>query len=140
MAKVFTDGACVNNGYPTARASWACVWPDSPELDVCGLLEGSEQTNNRAEFMAAIKALESSQGPLHIFTDSMLLLKIGQHEWQAKKNLDLVRRLNDLTRERQVKWTHVKAHTGGKDYNSVWNAVADDRAENLIKTLNNVNE
>lgn len=128
---VFTDGACIHNGYPNARGAWAAVFPEYPEFDISGLLEG-EQTNNRAEFMAVIRALETTDGHVHIFTDSMLVLKIGTHQWSAKKNLDLVRRLNNLTKDRHVEWTHVKAHTGRNDYESKWNAVADERAEGLL--------
>jgi len=129
---VFTDGACIHNGQKNAKASWACVFPERPDLDRSGRLEGTEQTNNRAEFTAAIEALEATNEPVHIFTDSMLLLNVATHVWKAKKNLDLVARLDRLTRERQVTWTHVKAHTGKSDFNSHWNAVADKRAEELL--------
>ena len=131
---VFTDGACIHNGYPNARAAWAAVFPEHPVFDSSGLLQG-EQTNNRAEFMAVIRALETTEGPLHVFTDSMLVLKVATHQWIAKKNLDLVARLNDLTKGRKVEWTHVKAHTGRTDYESKWNAVADERAEGLLKSM-----
>lgn len=130
---VFTDGACVHNGYPNARAAWAVVFPDHPQYDISGLLEG-EQTNNRAEFTAIIRALETTCGPIHVFTDSMLALKIATHQWSAKKNLDLVARLDALTKNRSITWTHVKAHTGKNGYESRWNAVADERATRLLST------
>lgn len=133
---VFTDGACVNNGRKNARASWAAVFPENPELDVSGLLLEGEQTNNRAEFTAAIRALEQTPGLiLHVYTDSLLLVKIARGEWSAKKNLDLVNRIKELSRGRQVDWTHVRAHTGKTDRNSKWNAVADHQAEGLLKIV-----
>lgn len=130
---VFTDGACINNGKSNARASWAAVFPENPGLDVSGLLDDPIQTNNRAEFMAVIKALEVSSGPIHIYTDSLLVLKVSKGEWSAKKNLDLVEKVKKLSKDRDVEWTHVMAHTGRDDWHSIWNDVADKRAENLLK-------
>jgi ribonuclease HI len=133
--KVFTDGACSDNGRKGAKASWAAVFPDDPTLDCAGRLEG-EQTNNRAEFTAAIKALEVSEGPIHVFTDSQLLIKIVTGQWKAKVNLDLVKKLSELVKEREVTWTHVKAHTGRTDYESQWNAEADSRATKILTHFN----
>ena len=76
--KVFTDGACSCNGMKGSRGSWAAVFPEHPELDCSGLLEGSEQTNNRAEFTAAIKALEATSENLEIMTDSNLLVNVAR--------------------------------------------------------------
>jgi ribonuclease HI len=134
---VFTDGACSGNGTKSARGSWAAVFPENPELDCSGPLLGSVQTNNRAEFTAAIKALENSSGPLNIYTDSQLVMNIGMGNWKAKENLDLVSRLKALLLSRQVTWTHVRAHTKGNDYNSKWNSEADKRA---VLALENTNE
>ena len=46
------------------------------------------------------------------------------------KNLDLVKRLDILAGNRNINWTHVKAHTGKTDYNSVCNDVVDKLAQN----------
>jgi len=111
-----------------SRGSWATVFPEHPELDCSGLLEGSEQTNNRAEFTAAINALEATPEDLEVLTDSNLLVNVAMGVWKAKANLDLVARLKTLTTGRIVTWTHVRAHTKGADYNSIWNREADKRA------------
>lgn len=131
--KVFTDGACSGNGMTGARGSWAAVFPENPELDCSGLLEGSVQTNNRAEFTAAIRALESTSKDLDIYTDSNLLVNIANGTWRAKENKDLVARIKTLMDGRVVTWTHVRAHTKGMDYNSKWNAEADRRAVAIQK-------
>lgn len=64
-ALMFTDGACLNNGQPNARAGWA-VWfgPEPEARTVSGRLEHkgpfgdtAEQTSNRAELRAAIAGL-----------------------------------------------------------------------------------
>jgi len=53
-AKIWTDGACVRNGTPRAKAAWAFV---SGKTERAGLIEG-KQTNNIAEGTAILKALE----------------------------------------------------------------------------------
>ena len=131
--KVFTDGACSRNGMKGSRGSWAAVFPDHPELDCSGLLEGSEQTNNRAEFTAAIKALEATSEDLEILTDSNLLVNIATERWKAKANMDLVTRLKALITGRVVTWTHVRAHTKATDYNSYWNREVDKRAVSVLE-------
>jgi len=131
--KVFTDGACSCNGMKGSRGSWAAVFPDHPELDCSGLLEGSEQTNNRAEFTAAIKALEATPEDLEILTDSNLLVNVAMGVWRAKANMDLVARLKALMTGRVVTWTHVRAHTKATDYNSKWNREADKRAVGVLE-------
>lgn len=64
-ALVFTDGACLNNGQPYARAGWAFHFgPEPQRRTVSRRLESrgpfgdvAEQTSNRAELRAAIGAL-----------------------------------------------------------------------------------
>ena len=45
---IWTDGACVNNGKPTAQAAWAC---GSGKHEAAGRVMG-RQTNNTAEAYA----------------------------------------------------------------------------------------
>ncbi|PVI05460.1 ribonuclease H-like protein [Periconia macrospinosa] len=73
MRLVYTDGACINNGQPDARAGWAMVacpprfqgGPNS-SVNFCGRLENrgpaghyEPQTSNRAELRAVLAALGS---------------------------------------------------------------------------------
>jgi ribonuclease HI len=128
------------------------VWPNHPHLTGGWALEGDSKTNNRAEYTAAIRAIEaadkedpSKTEPLCIYTDSELLINTvtkWMHSWQRngwKKassepimNEDLVRRLFDLIAQssRKVRWIHVKAHTNGDDWESKWN----DKADKLAKS------
>ena len=125
---VFTDGSCLDNGRKNPRAGWAAVFPDRPDLDCSGKVEGL-QTNNRAEMTAIIKALEVSEGPIRVFTDSEFVIKIVTGQWKARINLDLVERLGELVKKREVGWTHVRAHTKRDDWASKWNSEADLRAK-----------
>ena len=78
----FCDGSAIGNGRSGCRAGWASIFPHNPEWSEAGPLAGPVQTNNRAEFSAAIAAMRqanhrdpSARRPLYIFTDSMLLIR-----------------------------------------------------------------
>lgn len=146
----FTDGACSKNGRTGAKAAFAVVWPWHPEANRSGRVPGEVQSNNRAEFLAAIVALEEAarmdptgRRTLTVYTDSDLLVNC-MRRWIAGwkragwrkadggpvANLDLVQRLSELAdgRRGKVTWIHVPAHTGGADWRSRWNDAADKAA------------
>jgi ribonuclease HI len=147
---VFTDGSAIGNGKTNAKAGYAMVWPNHPHLTTSKPLQGTPKTNNRAEFMACIDALEALQQedprgdqPLHVYTDSMLLINTvtkwikgwKKNGWKKAsgdevQNLDLVKRLDELLTQRKATWTHVEAHTGNNDWMSMWN----DKADKLAKS------
>lgn len=146
----FTDGACSANGYANARAAYAVVWPDAREHDVAARLPGPAQTNNRAEYAAALAALRVAARrdptfarPLLIYSDSRLLIDSvtkwapgwKRRGWRksdgsAVANADLLSELDAAIAQRTggVRWAHVAAHTGRGDYASLWNDVADRAA------------
>ena len=86
--EVYTDGASSSNGRATAAAGWGVYWPESkdPTSDQVNLnesrrLPGPLQTNNRAELMAIIRAVQLCPDPhaqLVIYTDSQYCIK-GEH-------------------------------------------------------------
>ena len=69
---IWTDGACVNNGTPRARAAWAFV---SGKTERAGLVDG-KQTNNVAEALAIYHALvwaaEKNYRTIKLHTDSQI--------------------------------------------------------------------
>jgi len=71
---IWTDGACVGNGTPSARAAWAFV---SGKTEQAGRVEG-KQTNNRAEGLAIYHALswaaEQEFKTILLHTDSQISL------------------------------------------------------------------
>ncbi|CAG8500813.1 10413_t:CDS:2, partial [Paraglomus brasilianum] len=165
---VHIDGCAINNGQPDARAGIGVFWGEDdprflnkllfvlavlvndsminlnivPTLDDRNLnepLEDGRQTNQRAEIMAAIRALETcndTKSALLVCTDSIYLKKAYQKwitKWEANEeknenggwktsnnkpvaNEDLFRRLIALIRSREgvvnIKW--VKAHHKSK--------------------------
>lgn len=144
----FTDGACSANGRAGARAAYAAIWPDAPENNVAARLPGPVQTNNRAEYTAALAALDRADAldparlqPMTLWTDSKLLINSvtkwmpgwRRRNWRKPDgtevaNVDLLQRLSEHCRSRTVHWRYVAAHTGGVDYASHWNNVADRAA------------
>ena len=85
---VWCDGACPNNGKQGARSSYGIVF-DYGTLAEChlnGVIEGEQHTNNRAELMAFIKAMECFIGiepqdaNITIYTDSNYLVQ-GYNQW-----------------------------------------------------------
>ncbi len=148
---VFTDGSALNNGRKGARAGYGVYWPFEDAMLIGGypLPRDDLQTNNRAEYTACIHALrqageiDPSYGKvLHIFTDSMLLIK-SVTQWMSgwkkkgwKKstgeevlNKDLLEQLDDLLQTRKAIWRHVKAHTGKDD----WISIQNDKVDRLAK-------
>lgn len=131
MAVVYTDGSCIGNGQKNAKAGIGIYIPDSG-VRIGERLPG-EQTNQRAEIYAVIRALEIDPRDLEIHTDSMYVVK-AMTEWifnwknngyKKVKNKDLFVRLDDLMRGRGIKFVHVRAHTG-----IVGNEIADQLARN----------
>jgi ribonuclease HI len=55
---VWTDGACLANGQSTARAGIGIYFAKSDARNLSERLSGQRQTNQRAELMASIRAIE----------------------------------------------------------------------------------
>jgi len=127
---IYTDGACVGNPGP---GGWATIIIKENKKKE---LFGGEKltTNNRMELTAAIKGLEychsekeeqPSLKEIKIYTDS-IYLKEGITTWIEKweknnwkttdkknvKNIDLWKKLKELTKSIQVEWCWVKGHSG----------------------------
>jgi len=127
--KIYTDGACIGNPGP---GGWAAV---IIENDKEKQIFGGEKltTNNRMELTAAIKALEYCDGQIEkqlsfknikIFTDSNYV-KDGittwinnweKNNWKTAdkknvKNVDLWKKLKDLSKSKQIDWHWIKGHS-----------------------------
>lgn len=149
--QVFLDGSCIGNGSKHAKGGYAGVFPEHPHLTFAEPLKaspGMPATNNRAEYTALIRAHEIAPPgvPMTAFTDSMLLFKTYTEwipAWKRKGwkkadgstvlNLDLVKRIDQIKTERSITMKHVRAHTGGTDYQSIHNAEADRLAKLAAK-------
>tara|TARA_Y100000590_G_C15553834_1_gene951988 strand:- start:470 stop:916 length:447 start_codon:yes stop_codon:yes gene_type:complete len=140
--KIYTDGACIGNPGPGGWAAIIIMENEKRELF------GGEKltTNNRMEITAAIKALEycaSQDGKqqsfkqIKVYTDSTYL-KEGITNWinsweknnwktadkKNVKNVDLWKKLKELTKNNQIEWHWVKGHSENP---------MNDLADNLAK-------
>ncbi|KAJ8274980.1 hypothetical protein COCON_G00096050 [Conger conger] len=127
---VYTDGCCSNNGNHGARAGIGVYWgPDHP-MNVSDRLHG-RQSNQRAELMAACKALEQARDEnikkLVLYTDSKFTINgitSWVKSWKANGwkrasggeiiNKDDFEKLDKLNQELNVVWLHIPGHAGYK--------------------------
>ena len=75
---------------------------------------------------AVIEALEGCgklDDDFYIYTDSMLVLNCAQGVWKRKKNIDLWKRYDLVSKDKKIVWKKVKAHSGDK-----WNEYVDNLA------------
>ena len=127
--KVYTDGACTGNPGPGGWA--AIIIADDGKNE----LFGGEKltTNNRMELTAAIKALEYcskqdkkqlSLKQIKIYTDSNYVkegITVWINSWEKNnwktadkknvKNVDLWKKLKELTNSQQIEWNWIKGHS-----------------------------
>lgn len=129
---VYCDGAATKNGQRGAQAGYGVWFADEgplSSLNESKRLPGSIQSNNRAELMAAIRAVQIApkSGQLVIHTDSRYTIDAVTgwiNGWRQKKwktaagnkvlNRDLIRRLDLELRTRPIRPTlqYVRGHSG----------------------------
>ncbi|MDQ2097503.1 MAG: ribonuclease HI [Tychonema bourrellyi B0820] len=148
IKSLYTDGACSGNPGPGGWGAVVCFADGN-----CHELGGGapQSTNNRMEMQAAIAALEffANSGqtePVTLYTDSEYV-KNGITKWiQGWKNKgwktsagkDVVNQdlwhLLDKLNSRQVKWEHVRGHSGDF-YNDRCDEIARSFSHNLVPEL-----
>jgi len=149
VLQVFSDGSCVHNGRPGARAGIG-VYATEDGREVhrhsAPLAKSEPQTNQRAELQALFYALRYIQGvgiTAALYTDSQYSIQcitswcVG---WKARGwvkadkkpvlHQDLLKPIVDLWDSLKGTTTieHVAAHTGRQDAVSKGNAMADQLA------------
>jgi len=126
--QLFTDGACSGNPGPGGWAFLLRHLPTGKELERSGAER--QTTNNRMELTAVICGLAALKrsARVEVVSDSVYVGK-GFSEWLAKwkangwrrrekgrwaeiKNEDLWRQLDELLAKHQVRFRHVRGHSG----------------------------
>src|SRR6056300_1479287 len=149
---VYTDGACIDNGKPYARAGYGIWFGENDPRNTSESYKG-KQTNNIAELLAIIKALTildkeiKNNQPIHIYSDSRYAIrccttygeKCYKKNWvnpNKKKpipNLELVQTAYLYCRNHtNINFHHVEAHTNRTDKHSIGNDHADRLANQAI--------
>jgi ribonuclease HI len=150
---VYTDGACIDNGKPYARAGYGVWFGENDPRNVSESYKG-KQTNNIAELLAIIKALTildkeiKDNTTINIYSDSRYSIrccttygeKCYKKNWvnpnNKKKlipNLELVQTAYLYCKNhKNVVFHHVEAHTNRTDRHSVGNDHADRLANKAV--------
>lgn len=154
--RVFTDGACSNNGRPGAKAGYAIWFPDARELSESARVpEGQAQTNQRAELSAihrAVVILDEKgyhDSDVVIYTDSEYSMNcltkwlagwVGRN-WKTSVGGDVLHKdliqdtTSRLAKFRSHRFVHVRAHTGNEDDLSKNNDIVDRMARSTIEEV-----
>jgi ribonuclease HI len=146
---VYTDGSCLHNGQKNASAGIGIFFGLNDPRNVSKCIEG-KQTNNTAELSAIIETYSileediqkgvliviASDSEYAIRCASSYGMKCESQGWPDIPNRELVQRVYGLYRDKpNVRFLHVKAHTGKKDVHSIGNAYADQLAGEASMTM-----
>lgn len=147
---IYTDGSCLFNQHmdkSKVRAGYGAFFPTNPEMNISERFDHERPTNQRAELLATIKAIEKTRKhfpsrPIEIRTDSQYVVKTV-NEWAPKwgskidrlENSDLIKRLVSLYDEPETRTliTHVKGHNGDEG-NEMADALAREGASKPSKS------
>ena len=150
---VYTDGACVDNGKPYARAGYGVYFGKNDIRNVSESYKGL-QTNNVAELLAIIKAMTILKENIingevvNIYSDSRYAIrccttygkKCHKNNWinpnnknKPIPNLEIVQVAYIFSKDyKNINFKHIKAHTGFQDEHSLGNENADRLANESI--------
>ena len=143
---IYSDGACKGN---PGKGGWGAVLiAGKYQKHIAGFVERT--TNNRMEITAVIEALKIIKKPsvMTIYSDSNYLkegITNWIHSWKINnwknkkkepvKNIDLWQELESLTKQHQINWQWVKAHSGNH-----FNEIADSLASNAAIKMQNFSQ
>jgi ribonuclease HI len=139
---IYTDGACKHNGSDKAKAGIGVYFNKHNSIDIPNVserLHTIKQTNNVAELTAILRALElcdkhNIDKKILIYTDSdysMKCIEIWYPQWKKenkmkdRKNVDILQKIDKLYEKLDVKFKHIRSHTGLTDIHSKGNEMAD---------------
>lgn len=129
---IYTDGSCFNNGSKNKsiiNGGIGVFFGNNDERNISEPFCIGEITNNRSELYAIISALESikelNDTEIYIYTDSEYSINCItkwvpgwlRNNWKTRnnkpvKNKDLLLKLYNLNNKMNIKYIHVKGHSG----------------------------
>ena len=142
----FTDGSYIKVG---DRCGYGIHYPNAEFKDVSKPFTRLPKTNQRAELYAIYKVIKTVHKQdknlsIHIYTDSeysiksltIWIKKWIENGWKNSRkadveNQDLIKKISTLMEEHfgVIKFTHVRSHTGKKDFESINNDIVDKLAK-----------
>jgi len=141
---VYTDGGCINNGHKNAIAGCGIYFQEGDKRNTSLKLKNKANyyaTNNRAELKAILRAIKILKCEIEenktvvIHTDSKYsITSFTSHNLEQKNpqdipNYDYVIKGNNICKKYpNIKFHHIKAHTGKQDIHSIGNENADKLA------------
>ena len=142
---IYTDGACKHNGSEKAKAGIGVYFNKHNIISIPNVSERLttvKQTNNVAELTAILRALElcdqyNIDEKILIYTDSdysMKCIEIWYPQWKKennmknRKNIDILQKIDHYYEKLNVKFKHIRSHTGLTDVHSKGNEMADKLA------------
>lgn len=107
---IYTDGSCEPN---PGTAGWGAVLihhASGARREACGYI--GEGTNNTAELIAAIRALELLKRPcrVRVYSDSQWLVRCATGEYGRHTHHQLWAQLEDLTQQHVIEWRWIRGH------------------------------
>ena len=105
---IYTDGSCLGNPGP---GGWAWAVPGGP----CASGSEPRTTNQRMEITAVLRALEDTDGPVLVMSDSTYVVRCFRDRWwEAWRRRGWWEPLLEaaLDRGRPVRFSWVKGHSG----------------------------
>ena len=146
ILKVYTDGACSNNGKLNAKAGFGVYFGKNDSRNISKRVIG-KQTNNVAELLAIIEVFSILKDEINmyekiiIYSDSRIAIgwctttgeKYAKKNWTKQKgeipNVNLIKSAYELMlNNSNVSLRFIKAHTGLLDEDSLGNEEADKLA------------
>lgn len=139
---IYTDGACKHNGSEKAKAGIGVYFNKHNSINIPNVserLHTMKQTNNVAELTAILRALELCDShkideKILIYTDSdysMKCIEIWYPQWKKenkmkdRKNIEILQKIDQYYEKLDVKFKHIRSHTGLTDVHSKGNEMAD---------------
>lgn len=127
---VYTDGSCIHNGYPNAKAGYGVYFGKDDSRNISKRVPSDMlQTNNVGELMAIIEAAKIIPRDVKaiIYTDSEYCITMAQKisYTNKTKNIELVKEMGYLLRDKKIELRHIRSHTNLSDKHSLGNEQAD---------------
>jgi ribonuclease HI len=142
----FTDGSYIRE---KDQCGYGIHYPNGEYTDISKPFTKLPKTNQRAELYAIYKVIKNVNKSnanlnIHIYTDSEYSIKsltIWIKNWikngwinsknKPVENQDIIKKINELmeSHKGKIKFTHVRSHTGKKDFESINNDIVDKLAK-----------